>query len=367
LPRSDAVTALVRAVEAGEPVSPTEFDATIRDAVSEVVRRQREVGLTVINDGEQSKFSFQSYFKRRLAGFESRRVPARMPIAAEAGDFPGYFARWNFSGGSPTMPQAVCTGPIEYLDRVGLQTDLDNLAAAAAGSGSADVFMSAISPGTVVRITPNEHYPDQDEYETALCDALKIEYDAIVEAGVLLQIDCPDFGVYPRAIAMTGDEHRRLVARNVELLDYATRDIDPERMRFHVCWGADEAPHHLDVPLADMVDLLLAARPAGMTIAGANGRHEFEWKVWEDVALPEGKVLVPGVIDSTTNIVEHPATVAERIMRYASVLGRENVIAGVDCGLDTVAGVHQVDPEVAWAKLASLVEGARLASAVLWR
>jgi 5-methyltetrahydropteroyltriglutamate--homocysteine methyltransferase len=312
------------------------------------------------------KYSFTTYQYERLSGLGERDVAPGKVIAAENADYPTYFERWPYLDGNAAMKRPACVGPLSYTGADALQREIAWLEQATEGSGAAEVFMTAISPATVVRGLPNEHYASHEEFEVAVADALKVEYDAIVAAGLLLQIDCPDFGVTPRYNGATPAEHRAQVARNVELLDHATRDIDPERMRFHVCWGADEAPHHRDVPLGDMLDLLLKARPHGMTIVGANGRHEWEWQIWQDVKLPDGKVIVPGVIDSTTNIIEHPETVADRLVRYAGVLGRENVIGGVDCGLDTVAGVHQVDPEIAWAKLASLAEGARLASARLW-
>jgi 5-methyltetrahydropteroyltriglutamate--homocysteine methyltransferase len=368
LPRPDAVVEVVRRAERGEVVPGDEFEEAVRPALADVVRRQAEVGLDVVNDGEQSKFSFTSYHRLRLSGFTLReRTGARRPIVAEAADFPRYFARWPYLGGSGGMPVAVCTGPVRYENVASVQRDIARLKAAAEGVEVEELFLTAISPATLARITPNEHYPSKEDFEEAVADAMAVEYEAIAAAGIVLQIDCPDFGVTARHSGATPAEHRKQVARNVELLDHAVRNIAPDRVRFHVCWGADEAPHHRDVPLADMLDLLLRARPQGMTIVGANGRHEWEWRIWEDVKLPEGKVIIPGVIDSTTNIIEHPETVAARIANYASVLGRENVIAGVDCGLDTVAGVEQVDPDIAWAKLASLAEGARLASSRLWR
>jgi 5-methyltetrahydropteroyltriglutamate--homocysteine methyltransferase len=363
LPRPDDVVDVLGRAERGEDVA---LEQPVRAAIGETVRRQLEAGLDVVNDGEQGKFSFTSYQNQRLAGLGEREVVRGKVIAAENADYPKYYERWPYLGGNAAMKRPACVGPIAYTGLDALARDIDWLKAATDGAGAEEVFMSAISPATVIRGLPNEYYSSQEAFEVAVADALKVEYDAIVAAGLLLQIDCPDFGVTPRYNGATPAEHRAQVARNVELLDHATRDIDPDAMRFHVCWGADEAPHHRDVPLVDMLDLLLRARPHGMTVVGANGRHEWEWQVWQDVSLPDGKVVVPGVIDSTTNIIEHPETVADRIVRYAGVLGRENVIAGVDCGLDTVAGVHQVDPEIAWAKLAALAEGARLASARLW-
>jgi 5-methyltetrahydropteroyltriglutamate--homocysteine methyltransferase len=371
LPRPDAVVGVVLRAEAGEPPGPEELAGVVGPAIADVVRRQLDAGLDVVNDGEQSKFSFTSYHTSRLGGFSALDAPpvAGMEEMAEADEYPRFFERMRaYSTSTAPRPRVrgVCTGPVGYEGLAELEQDIAWTRQATEGTGAAEVFMTAISPATLARITPNEHYPTKEELEEAIAESMRVEYEAIVAAGLLLQIDCPDFGVTTRYTGASLEEHRRQVARNVELLNHATRNIDPDRMRFHVCWGADEAPHHLDVPLPAMLDLLLEARPHGMTIVGANGRHAWEWRVWEDVELPDGKVVVPGVIDSTTNIVEHPATVAERIVRYAGVLGRENVIAGVDCGLDTVAGVRQVDPAIAWAKLASLAEGARLASARLW-
>jgi 5-methyltetrahydropteroyltriglutamate--homocysteine methyltransferase len=367
LPRADAVVDAVLRAERGEEVGTPAFETPVRAAIAEVIRRQLDAGIDIINDGEQGKFRFSSYQWRRLSGLELREAPPGRPVPAESADFPEFYKRWPYQHSRRPPQRAVCVGPITYTGRGELRRDIEWLREAVGDGRAEEVFMTAISPATAVRGLPNEHYRTKEELEIAVAEALKVEYDAIVEAGLLLQVDCPDFGVTPRFTGTTPAEHRKQVARNVELLNHSTRDIPPERMRFHVCWGADEAPHHRDVPLADMVDLLLQARPEGMTIVGANGRHEWEWQVWRDVRLPEGKVLIPGVIDSTTNIIEHPETVADRVVRYAEVVGRENVIAGVDCGLDTVAGVRQVDAEIAWAKLASLAEGARLASTRLWR
>jgi 5-methyltetrahydropteroyltriglutamate--homocysteine methyltransferase len=221
--------------------------------------------------------------------------------------------------------------------------------------------MTALSPAMVWR-TPNRFYESAESYHLAVCDAMKHEYERITGAGIVLQIDSPDLGLVARSNpAATVEDHRRQAAYNIELLNYATRDIDPDMVRVHVCWGADEAPHHHDTPLEHIVDVLLGLRPNGLTIVGANGRHEYEWEVWRDVRLPDDKVVIPGVIDSTTNIIEHPRTVAGRINRYVSVLGREHVIAGVDCGFATIATMAQVDPRIVWAKLAALSEGAQLA------
>jgi 5-methyltetrahydropteroyltriglutamate--homocysteine methyltransferase len=244
--------------------------------------------------------------------------------------------------------------------------DIANLKSAAEGVEVSDLFMTAISPG-MVWTTENEYYPDEDSYRHAICDVLAQEYARIASAGIVVQIDCPDLGIPLRMTpGMSLADCRTAMAANIEGLNYATRHVDADMVRIHVCYGADEAPHHRDPELADIVDLLLTARPNGLTLVGANGRHDHEWKVWNEVKVPEGKVIMPGVIDSTTNIIEHPDLVADRIIRFASIIGRENLIAGVDCGLATITGVDQVDPEIAWAKLASLGEGARRATAALW-
>jgi 5-methyltetrahydropteroyltriglutamate--homocysteine methyltransferase len=342
-----------------------EADRSVRD----VVLKQSQVGLDVVNDGEQSKFSYSTYARARLSGLEVIDVPSRprQAIGGEAEDFPEYFARRHYGSHVPSR-ELGCVGPIAYTGQAALADDISRLQGALAGITASEAFMTAISPG-MMKSLPDHYYGKPEEYHHAICDALKTEYEAVVAAGLLLQIDCPDLGIFTRVRGgITLEEYRREVAYNIELLNYATRDIPPDRMRFHVCWGADEAPHHRDEELANVVDLLLKGRPAGMTIVAANGRHEHEWRVWEDLEVPDDKVIIPGVIDSTTNIIEHPDLVAERIIRFAKVLGREKVIAGVDCGFSTFATDQsdRVDPRIAWAKLSSLAEGARRASAALW-
>ncbi|MDP6709349.1 MAG: hypothetical protein QF893_23670, partial [Alphaproteobacteria bacterium] len=262
----------------------------------------------------------------------------------------------------------ACNGPIAYQGRDELEADLANLAAATSDAGAEEVFMTAASPGVVVCFLQNQHYPDDEAYLHAIANAMKEEYDAIHRAGFLLQLDCPDLAM-GRHFQFGRDEldaFLRTAEMNVAVLNHALRDIPAERLRIHLCWGNYEGPHHWDVPLAEIIDIVLKAKPSAISLEGANPRHGHEWRVFEGVRLPEGKLLIPGVIDSTTNYVEHPDFVAERIVRYASVVGRENVIAGVDCGLSTSAVSTQVDARIAWAKLASLVEGAWIASTQLW-
>lgn len=365
LPRSVHVLEALRAANAGAAVDDATFAERVRAAVGDVVDAQRVAGLSVVNDGEQSKFAYLSYHLDRLSGFGVARTRTReeaeaMPqgSAAERADFPEFFERWKWSS-ELALREFRGNGPVTYTGHAALERDIANLLAATAGHDG-DVFMTALSPAMVWR-TPNESYADVRDYHLAVCEAMKVEYERITSAGIVLQIDSPDLGLVARSVpGTTVDDHRRAAAYNIEMLNHATRDIDPDMVRVHVCWGADEAPHHHDTPLEHIVDVLLGLRPNGLTIVGANGRHEYEWEVWRDVDVPEGKVIIPGVIDSTTNIVEHPRTVAGRIRRYQQVLGRERVIAGVDCGFATLATMAQVDPAIVWAKLAALGEGAAL-------
>lgn len=344
----------------------------VSGAVAEVVRRQRAAGLDVINDGEAGKPSYATYVLDRLSGFgDEASTPFLGRGRADLADFPGYLERLSRDQLGAIGSQPVCVGDVRYTGRDLLDAELTRLRDAAAGAGAGadgggEVFCTAASPGVIARFMPNRHYPDEGSYLQALADAMKPEYDAIAAAGFVLQLDCPDLTVGWNA--RTGDlgAHRRNVAERLAALDHATRDIPPARLRLHLCWGNYEGPHHHDIPLADILDLVLAARPSGVSFEGANPRHEHEWAIFADRDLPEDTVLIPGVLDSTTNYIEHPELVAQRICRYAEAAGRERVIAGTDCGFATFAGAEVVDPDIAWAKLASLTEGARLASARLW-
>jgi 5-methyltetrahydropteroyltriglutamate--homocysteine methyltransferase len=267
------------------------------------------------------------------------------------------------------MTNPVCTGPVSYHDDVAVNRDIDNLRAAAVGSDATELFMTAASPGVIAQFMVNRYYDTHESYVGALADAMKEEYDAIHAAGLVLQLDCPDLASWPVAEArgQTKLEFRRTVAQNVEALNHATRDIPPESMRMHVCWGNYEGPHTHDIPLIEVLDLILPARPGGLLFEAANPRHEHEWIIFQDVDLPEGKVLIPGVLDSTTNYVEHPELVAQRLERLARLVGMGQVIAGTDCGFATFAHAVPVDPRVVWAKLASLAEGAAIATRRLAR
>jgi 5-methyltetrahydropteroyltriglutamate--homocysteine methyltransferase len=336
----------------------------VRAAVAEAVRRQLDVGVDIVNDGEASKPSYATYVTERLSGFTGQPVPRQRRGRGYA-DFPEFYEKaWSQPQPPSIMAIPSCDGPVAYRDRSSVEADIANLRASA---GDAEVFMTAASPGVIQLWMANRYYATAEEYIFAVAEAMKAEYDAIYEAGIVLQLDCPDLPCqWVIEPDLTMDEFRKQVAMRIEALDYATRDIPPDRMRLHLCWGNGEGPHHTDVALANIIDEVLAARPAAISFEGANPRHEHEWKVFEETKLPDGKIIIPGVLDSTTNFIEHPELVAQRLVRYADVVGRENVIAGTDCGFATVAGSTLVDPRIAWAKLAAMTEGAQLASDQLW-
>jgi 5-methyltetrahydropteroyltriglutamate--homocysteine methyltransferase len=322
------------------------------------------VGITVLNDGEQSKIQYSSYVKDRLTGFEGEETVR--PGGVEARDFPEYAARRP----ATAIRRPTCNGPIQWKDFSKVQKDIDNLKAATRGVRAEEVFMTAASPGVINFFLNNRYYPSEEEYLYALAEVMKREYKAVVDAGFVLQVDCPDLamGWNTQYADLSQEEFRKVAAMHIEVLNYALADLPPERLRMHLCWGNNEGPHHRDVALKDIIDLVLQARPTAISFVGANPRHEHEWKVWKEVKLPEDKVIIPGVIDSTTNFIEHPELVAQRIVRYAQLVGRENVIAGSDCGFATFARSNAVvEPEIVWPKLQAMAEGARLASKELWR
>jgi 5-methyltetrahydropteroyltriglutamate--homocysteine methyltransferase len=325
-------------------------------AVADVVPRQIEAGIDVINDGELGKVSYARYAARRLSGFGGRGEVAGL---ADLDDFPGWRDRIMPSP-QPEMP--ACIGPVQYTGTAELEADLANLLAATRAHTPAEAFLSAVSPGVLALFFQNRFYATQEEYLFALADAMKHEYDAICAAGLVLQVDCPDLarGRHQAFARLSDEEWRRQVRLHLLALEHAIRDIPAERLRMHVCWGNYEGPHHRDVPLRDVLELVLEAKPAAIAFEAANPRHEHEWRVFEDLKLPEGKVLIPGVIDSTTNYIEHPELVAQRLLRFTGLA--EHVIAGTDCGFATGASTVPVDPDIAWAKLRALAEGARLAS-----
>jgi 5-methyltetrahydropteroyltriglutamate--homocysteine methyltransferase len=364
LPRSRELQESLRLREERRAFDQHSFDVSIGAAVADVVEQQIATGLDVINDGEQGRSQYASYVKERLTGFDGERLIRARPRLGDA-DFPDYVSTHQ---SSTSIPQPACTGPIAWKDRDAVQQDIANLKAAVGARRVEEVFMTAASPGVIANFLPNEYYPTEEAYLYALAEVMKDEYQAIVQAGLLLQIDCPDLAMtrVNQFAHLTVEEFKDVVALHVDVLNAALAGLPPERLRLHLCWGNYEGPHHYDVPLRDILPQVLKARPVGLSFEGANPRHAHEWKVWQDIRLPDEKVIIPGVLDSTTNFIEHPELVAERIVRYAEVVGRERVIAGTDCGFGTSAWGRKVDGKIAWAKLQSLVEGARLASVALW-
>ena len=365
LPRPGPVRELLLARDRRDDSGHEALAGAVRDAVVDVVRRQVETGLDVINDGEQGKSSYATYIQDRLTGYEGESRVRQEPTLDEV-----HFPEWakDREGPLSLQPRPLCTGPIAWKDREALQTDIATLKAAAEDAQVEDLFITSASPGVISTALPNEYYPSHEAYLQALAEVMREEYAAIVRAGLVLQLDCPDLAMSRQRqfSNLSVKEFRRIVALHVDAINYAVAELPPDRMRLHLCWGNSPGPHNHDIPLNEIVDLVLKARPAALSFEGANPRHAHEWKVWQDVKLPEGKVIMPGVLDSTTNFIEHPELVAERIVRYAQLVGRENVIAGSDCGYGTSAYRAYVYPEIVWAKLRSLVEGARLASAELW-
>jgi 5-methyltetrahydropteroyltriglutamate--homocysteine methyltransferase len=364
LPRPKDLVAMLRDREEGRAPAAPALATRVRAAVFEAVTRQADTALSVVNDGEQGRVDYTVYVKDRLTGFDGESAP--LP-GFDADEFPEWteMAR-QFA--PPFQRRPACTGPVAWKDWPAVEQDIRNLADAAAASGATEVFMTSPSPGQIGRFLQNRYYPSEEAYLYAVADVMRREYRAIVDAGFVLQIDCPDLalGRHTQFAHLTLAEFRTVAAMHVEVLNHAVADLPADRMRMHICWASTGGPHHRDVPLADIVDIVVKGRPQGLMFPGANPRHGHEWKVWKDVKLPAGKLLIPGVIDSTTNFIEHPELVAERIERYAGIVGRENVIAGCDCGFGTFAGRVQVDTNIVWHKLRSLVEGAQLASQALW-
>jgi 5-methyltetrahydropteroyltriglutamate--homocysteine methyltransferase len=364
LPRPDELTRAMFAKEEGVPVDSAALAVRIKAAVADVVGRQVAAGLDVIDDGEYSKPSYATYVKDRLSGFGGESHPLTY---RDLVDFPGMARRVFGDPGRARRKTPACTGPIAVRDAAAAVTDVANLQAAGAAAGR-ERFLTAASPGVISLFFKNDHYPTHEAYLAAIADAMRHEYETVARAGFVLQIDCPDLGMgrHIQYADLSVDEFRKKARLHIEALDHALANVPPEQVRMHVCWGNYEGPHHFDVPLGDIIDLVFSARATAVSFEGANPRHAHEWRVFETVKVPAGKTIIPGVIDSTTNFIEHPLLVAERITRYAKLVGRESVIAGTDCGFGTWVGQAAVDPDIVWAKLASLAEGARIASKELW-
>ena len=382
IPRPDSVRDLLKARLTGGAVDENELATRVKDAVSDVVARQVETGIDIVADGEMSKTSFLSYAEDRLAGFEvlpandpnlpsnatgspwSRRIETRR----EWTNFRDYYERYLPAAMPPAALPTACTGPISYKGQAQLQQDLDNFKAALAGHDVTEAFVPAIAPGMVGR-DQNQYYKTEEEYRFAIAEALKTEYKAIVDAGFILQIDDPGLGETWDMITTTPDvgDYRRRQMMNLEALNQALDGLPEDRVRYHLCWGSWQGPHLGDLALKDVIDLMLGVRAQAYSVEAATPRHSYEWRIWEDVKLPDGKILIPGVIAHTTAVVEHPETIAERIANFAGVVGRERVIAGADCGFAQGALYERQHPSIMWAKFDAMVQGARLASSRLWR
>jgi 5-methyltetrahydropteroyltriglutamate--homocysteine methyltransferase len=365
LPRPDDLIRMMFAKEEGVPIDSAALDARITTAVAEIVGKQQSAGVDLVNDGEMSKPSYATYIKDRLAGFGGESNTFRY---ADLDDFPALARRVFNDPGRARRKTPACIGPISVRDKDAAARDAANLKAALGGN-AADGFLSAASPGVIGLFFKNQHYPSYEAYLFAIADAMRHEYEAVVNAGFVLQIDCPDLamGRHIQFADLDLAGFRKMAQLHVAALNHALANVPPDRVRMHLCWGNYEGPHHRDVPLADIIDIAFQAKPSGLSFEAANPRHAHEWALFESVKLPDGKLLIPGVLESKTNFVEHPELVAQRIGRYAKLVGRENVIAGTDCGYGTWVGQAAVDPGVVWTKLAAMAEGARIASAAFWR
>ena len=363
LPRGAEMTDLLFAAERGDPVDAAAFDRVASAEVAEAVARQVAAGISIVSDGEMAKISYATYIKDRISGFDGDS-PRRAPADLEA--FPGFLERQAKGGGTPTYRRPRCIGEVHAVTLAPLDDDLRRFETARAAHGDPAGFMNAASPGVIALFQPNDFYPDDDAYLEALAEAMRPEYEAIVAAGLTLQLDSPDLGLGRHTMYKdrSDAEYLTLIERHVAVLNHALRNIAPEQVRMHVCWGNYEGPHHCDVEMETILPVLMKARPAGLLFETANPRHQHDVEAFADAlaAIPEDKVLIPGVIDSTTNFVEHPRVVANRIRGFVDLVGAERVIAGTDCGFSTFAGFGAVDPDIVYAKLATLAEGAALAT-----
>jgi 5-methyltetrahydropteroyltriglutamate--homocysteine methyltransferase len=366
LPRPQSVVDVLFAQDRGELSDERLFAETVRQAVRDVVARQRTAGIDIVSDGEMSKISYATYIRHRFTGFEPGAVPRAVP--ADLDEFPEYRDRLAREGATPKYLRPVCKGPIVVKDAAPLQRDIARFRDALAETDARGAFMTAASPGVIAVFQPNDYYSTRETYLQALAEALKSEYETIVGAGFLLQVDCPDLamGRHIQFRDASDQEFIRNAEMQVEALNYALSDVPSESVRMHLCWGNYEGPHTHDIPLEAILPVVLKAKPSAIAFEASNPRHAHEWAVWRDADIPEEKVLIPGVLDSVSNFVEHPLLVANRIMQFAAIVGRERVIAGTDCGFGTFAGFGRVHPDICFAKLASLAEGAARASEQLW-
>jgi len=364
LPRPQELLELLNAKEAGTLSNPNVLHTSVQVAVAAVVQQQVGAGVDVVSDGEQGKIGYSTYVKDRLTGFDGE---GSVSVRADWADFPNALARQLRS---PGVARPSCNGPVAWKDKSAVQTDIDNLRAAVTAAAPEEVFMTAASPGVIAHFLQNQYYSTRDEYLATLANVMKDEFEAITQAGFLLQLDCPDLamGRHLRFPDLSTAEFLKIAETNIEAMNHSIQNIPPGRVRLHLCWGNYEGPHHRDIPLRDILPTVLKANVGAISFEGANPRHEHEWNVFKDIKLPDDMTIIPGVIDSTTNYIEHPELVAQRIVRYSEVVGRERVIAGSDCGFGTFASTtYIVEPEIVWAKFESLAKGAQIASEQLWQ
>jgi 5-methyltetrahydropteroyltriglutamate--homocysteine methyltransferase len=365
LPRSQAVADVLFARERDDATDPAVGAPIIATAVADVVRRQVAVGIDIVSDGEMSKISYATYIARRFSGFagDTPREPGQDLV-----EFPGLLAKLAERRSTAKYRRPRCVGAVRLTNEGPLRTDLQNLRASVAESSPIEAFMNAASPGVIALFQPNDYYRTQDQYLEALAEALRFEYEGIVAAGIILQIDAPDLAMGRHTMYRNRslEEFDALAARHIEVLNHALRNVPADRVRMHVCWGNYEGPHHHDVPMERLLPIVLKAKPQGLLFEAANPRHAHEWAVFRDAKIPDDKILIPGVLATTTNYIEHPLLVAERLETYANIVGRDRVIAGTDCGFGTFAGFGPVEPGIVYLKLGSLAQGARIASEGLW-
>lgn len=366
LPRPQEVVDMLFAQDRGELADQAAFDDVMAQAVKDVVARQVAAGIDVVSDGEMSKISYATYIRHRLTGFAPGEVPRAVP--KDLDDYPEYRDRLAARGGTPKYLRPVCKGPIAVKDTAPLDKDLAHLRVAVEASHPTGAFMSAASPGVIAVFQPNEYYPRRAAYLYALAEAMKEEYEAIHRAGFVVQVDCPDLAM-GRHIQFRDESDAQFnvhAEEQVEALNDALQNVPAEATRMHLCWGNYEGPHTCDIGVEKILSVVMKAKPSAILFEASNPRHAHEWAVWKDATIPDDKVLIPGVIDSVTNFVEHPQLVAERICRFANIVGRERVMAGTDCGFGTFAGFGAIHPTIAYAKFSALAEGASIASEQLW-
>jgi 5-methyltetrahydropteroyltriglutamate--homocysteine methyltransferase len=365
LPRPQAVVDLLFKREAGETFDPSEFDCVMAAAVSETVRRQVETGIDIVSDGETAKVGYATYIKDRLTGFDGDNPRL---VALDLVDYPEFRSRMAVFAGKQMFKRRSCVGNIRYVGTADLEKDIARFRAAMNQHFPIEGFLNAASPGVVSAFQPNRFYATHAEYVEAIGEAMRVEYEAIVNAGFVLQLDCPDLAMarHTGFQDLTESEFLKRAEHQVEVMNHALRNIPAESLRMHVCWGNYEGPHDRDIPLEKVIGIILKAKPAAIQFEASNPRHAHEWAVWKSARIPEDKILIPGLLTSTSNYVEHPELVAQRIGQFADIVGRERVIAGTDCGFGTFAGIGKMDAGISFKKLRALVEGAELASKPLW-